>query len=64
MKTYSAMHRTFLAFVVVAAIGVGGVSLAHHAENSELKVNELSARDIIERLDGKDASATVVEVTF
>lgn len=44
MKTYSAMHRTFLAFAVLAAIGVGGVSLAHHAENSEVKVNELSAR--------------------
>jgi quercetin dioxygenase-like cupin family protein len=64
MKTYSAMHWTFLAFAVAAAIGVGRVTLAHHAENSEVKVNELSARDIIEKLDGKDASATVVEVTF
>jgi quercetin dioxygenase-like cupin family protein len=64
MKTYSAMHRTFLAFAVVAAIAVGGVTLAHHAENGEVKVTELSARDIIEKLDGKDARATVVEVTF
>ena len=64
MKTYFAMHRTFLAFVVVAAISVGGVTLAHHAENGDVKVTELSARDIIEKLDGKDASATVVEVTF
>jgi hypothetical protein len=54
----------FLAFAVVAAIGGGGVTLAHHAENGEVKVTELSARDIIEKLDGKDASATVVEVTF
>ena len=64
MKTYVAMNRTFLAFAVVAAIGVGGVTLAHHAENGEVKVTELSQRDIIEKLDGKDASATVVEVTF
>ena len=64
MKTYSAMHRTFLAFAVVAAIGVGGVTLAHQAESGKVKVTELSAREIIEKLDGKDASATVVEVTF
>ena len=51
-------------FAVFAAIGVGGVTLAHHAENGEVKVTELSAREIIEKLDGKDASATVVEVTF
>lgn len=64
MKTNVAMNRTFLAFVCVAAIGFGGVTLAHHAENGEVKVTELSAREIIEKLDGKDASATVVEVTF
>jgi quercetin dioxygenase-like cupin family protein len=64
MKTYLAMHRTFLAFTVAAAIGVGGVTLAHHAENGDVKVTELSVRDIIEKLDGKDAAVTVVEVTF
>jgi quercetin dioxygenase-like cupin family protein len=40
------------------------VTLAHHAVNGEVTVNELSERDIIEKLDGKDASSTVVEVTF
>ena len=29
-----------------------------------MKVTQLSQRDIIEKLDGKDASATVLEVTF
>ena len=64
MKTYIAMHRTFFAVAVFLAIGVGGMALAHHAENSQVKVTELSRRDIIEKLDGKDASVTVVEVTF
>jgi quercetin dioxygenase-like cupin family protein len=57
------MHRTFLALAAVAAIGVGGIALAHHGKG-EVKVTELSRRDIIEKLDGKDAGATVVEVTF
>ena len=46
---------------------VGGVTLAQHAQHtgkSQVKVTELSQRDIIEKLDGKDASATVNEVTF
>ena len=30
----------------------------------EVKVTQLSQRSIIEKLDGKDASVTVVEVTF
>ena len=64
MKTYVALHRTSLAIAVLAALGVCGVALAHHAENGEVKVKELSVREIIEKLDGKDASATVVEVTF
>ena len=64
MKTYIAMHRTFCAVAAFLAIGVGGMTLAHHAENSQVKVTELSRRDIIEKLDGKDASVTVVEVTF
>ena len=40
------------------------MTLAHHAVDSEVKVNQLSQRDIVEKLDGKDAGVTVVEVTF
>jgi quercetin dioxygenase-like cupin family protein len=40
------------------------MTLAHHAGKSPVKVTELSQRDIIEKLDGKAASATVLEVTF
>ena len=56
--------RTFLALAVCTAIGVGGMTLAQHTGNGQVKVTQLSQRDIIEKLDGKAASATVVEVTF
>ena len=59
-----ALQRTFLAFAICATIGVGGVALAHHTEKGQVKVAQVSQRDILEKLDGKDASATVVEVTF
>jgi len=64
MKVFVVMQRTFLILAVCAAIGAGGVSLAHHAGKGQVKVTQLSQRDIVERLDGKDASATVKEVTF
>jgi quercetin dioxygenase-like cupin family protein len=53
------MIRILLALAVGA--GVGGVALAHDRENAEA-VKVLSARDINEKLDGKDAKATTVEV--
>ncbi len=56
--------RTFLALAVCITIGAGGMALAHHIGTGEVKVTQLSQRDIIEKLDGKAASATVVEVTF
>ena len=58
------MYRTFLMLAIFAAIGVGGMTLAHHTGKDQVKVTELSRWDIIEKLDGKDASATVNEVTF
>ena len=64
MKIFVVMYRTFLALAVFAAIGVGGMTLAQHTGKDQVKVTQLSQRDIIEKLDGKDASATVLEVTF
>jgi quercetin dioxygenase-like cupin family protein len=64
MKASVVSFRTVLALTVGAAIGVGGITLAHHAEKGHVKVNQLSQRDIAEKLSGKDASVTVVEVTF
>jgi quercetin dioxygenase-like cupin family protein len=67
MKTYVAMSRLLFAPTVIATIGVAGVGLSQHALHSEkglVKVTELSQSDIIEKLDGKEAGVTVVEVTF
>jgi quercetin dioxygenase-like cupin family protein len=64
MKIFVVIGRTFLVVAVCAAIGIGGVTLAHHSANGQVKVTQLSQRDIIEKLDGKDARATVKEVTF
>ena len=55
------MVRILLALAVGA--GVGGVALAHDRENAKA-VKVLSARDVKEKLDGKEAKATVVEVTL
>src|SRR5262245_7562142 len=57
------MRSTLLA-IIVSAFAAGGMSLAHHGGHGEVKVTQLSQRDIIEKLDGKAARATVVEVTF
>jgi quercetin dioxygenase-like cupin family protein len=64
MKIFIIAHRTFLALAVCVAIGVGGMTLAQHTGKGHVKVAQLSQRDIIEKLDGKDASETVIEVTF
>src|SRR4051794_8350126 len=64
MNIFLVMHRTFLALAVCAATGVGGMTLAHHTGTGHVKVVQLSQRDVIEKLDGKAARATVVEVPF
>jgi len=52
------------ALAICAAIGVVGTTLAQHTGNGHVKSTELSQRDIVEKLDGKDARATVREVTI
>ena len=64
MKIFVVRHRTFLALAVCFAIGVGGMTLAQQTGKGQVKSTQLSQRDIIEKLDGKDASATWREVTF
>src|SRR3954454_24647792 len=58
------MIRTM--FMLAAGIGVGVVVTfaADQDHHEAVKVTQLSQRDIIEKLDGKATSATVVEVTF
>jgi quercetin dioxygenase-like cupin family protein len=55
------MVRILLALAVGA--GVGGVALAHDRENAEA-VKVLSAREVKEKLEGKETKVTVVEVTL
>ena len=60
------MRRTLLAVIIMSALAAGGMSLAHHDEHGKdgVQVKLLSQKDIIEKLDGKKAKATMVEVTL
>jgi quercetin dioxygenase-like cupin family protein len=59
------MRRSLLA-IVFGALAVGGMTLAQHGGHGKggAQVKLLSQRDIIEKLDGKKAKATMVEVTL
>src|SRR5262249_22564359 len=58
--------RCSLLTIVFGAVAVGGMTLAQHDEHGKGGdyVKVLSQRDIIEKLDGKKAKATMVEVTL
>jgi quercetin dioxygenase-like cupin family protein len=58
------MIRTMLVLAAGAVLGVGGMSAARHDEKGEVKRAVLSAADIAEKLDGKEAKATTVELTM
>ena len=62
------MTRIASILFVVVAIGIGGLVLAqppdaHSKANGEV-VKVLATYDLKEKLDGKDAAVTMVEVTF
>ena len=59
------MRRILLA-IIVSALATGGICLARHDEHGKGGdyVKLLSQKDIIEKLDGKKAKATMVEVTL
>jgi quercetin dioxygenase-like cupin family protein len=63
------MIRTLV--TLAAAIGVGAAGVAacdrcrqHETQHGDVKVTTLAVRDIAEKLDGKDARATFLEVTL
>jgi len=56
------MLRTLLALAAGVAVGVGGAMAAPHDDGERVKV--LSEQDIVEKLDGQEAAATIVEVTI
>src|SRR3954447_2157778 len=55
------MLRTLL--TLAAGVVIGGFALSHD-ETAEVKRKVLSATDIVEKLDGKEAKATTVELTM
>ena len=57
------MRRSLLA-LALGAIAVGGMALARHDEQGKENVKVLSQKEITEKLDGKKAKATTVEVTL
>jgi quercetin dioxygenase-like cupin family protein len=57
------MIRTLGTLVLGVGIGIGGMAVADHQHDGE-RVKVLSERDISEKIDGKQARATVVEVTI
>src|SRR3954465_9923525 len=58
------MNRKLLMLAACAALVAGGMTLARYDEKGGVKVTRLSQRDVVEKLDGKDALATVEEVTL
>jgi quercetin dioxygenase-like cupin family protein len=57
------MIRSVFVLMIGIAAGVGGMVAAHQHEDGE-SVRVISARDIKEKLDGKEAKVTVAEVTI
>ena len=58
------MIRTLLTLAAGIGVGMAVTFAADHDHHKAVKVTQLSQRDIIEKLDGKEAKATVVEVTL
>jgi quercetin dioxygenase-like cupin family protein len=57
------MLRHLLFLAVEIACGLGGAAAAFHHEDGE-SVKVIAARDIKEKVDGKEAMVSVVEVTI
>jgi quercetin dioxygenase-like cupin family protein len=57
------MRRSLL-IIIFGTLAVGGVTLAQHGEHGKGGVKTLSQKEITEKIDGKKAKATTVEVTL
>jgi quercetin dioxygenase-like cupin family protein len=64
MKILLVQRQTLPALAICFAVGVGAMVLAQHTGEGQVKVTQLSQRDIIEKLDGKYAKSTVEVVTI
>src|SRR5262245_33945302 len=57
------MIRSVFVLMIGIAVGVGGVVMAQHHKDGE-SVRLISAQDIREKVDGREAKVSVVEVTI
>jgi quercetin dioxygenase-like cupin family protein len=64
MKMFDVRHLAISVLVVCLTIGVGVTTMAQNRGSGEVKSIQLSQREIIEKLDGKDARAVWREVTI
>jgi quercetin dioxygenase-like cupin family protein len=64
MKMGDVRHLAIPGLVVCFMIGVGVMTMAQNRGSGEVKSIQLSQREIIEKLDGKDARAVWREVTI
>jgi quercetin dioxygenase-like cupin family protein len=64
MKMFDVRHLAISALVVCLTIGVGVTTMAQNRGSGEVKSIQLSQKEIIEKLDGKDARAVWREVTI
>ena len=64
MKKSDVRHRAISGFAVCFTIGLGIITMAQHSGSGQVAVTQLSQREIIEKLDGKDTRATVSMVTI
>ena len=60
------MFRTLLVLAAGVGAAASGMTAAHHdhAGGGQVKVTELSRRDIAEKVDGMEAKVTVVELAL
>ncbi|MBA4016964.1 MAG: cupin domain-containing protein [Pirellula sp.] len=58
------MNRTLLVLALGIGVGAVGVTLAQHQGNDGESVRVIATQPIDEKLDGKEAAATIVEVTI
>jgi quercetin dioxygenase-like cupin family protein len=64
MKMFDVRHLAISGLVLCLTIGVGVMTMAQTRGSDEVKSIQLSQREIIEKLDGKDARAVWREVTI
>ncbi len=58
------MRNAVALLLIGAAFGAGGMAVAQHEHEDGEMVKVITAQDIKEKLDGKEAKMTVVEVTI